>query len=370
MEQATVARVRLAECRIPLPRPIRLGPVEITTRDFVVMAVETADGRLGEALGYPRGTPLFDAAALVARRVIGTRASHRRATLGSYLAGAVNGRPAMVRAVSLYDIALGDLAARAAGLPLHHMLGALRDTVPLMAVAGYYLDQRTIDDVADEARALVDAGYDRVKIMLRGDDPDFDRRYVEAVSAAAPGRLAADAHWSWNTVAEAMRTIRAIDDAGLLFLEDPFGAYRNHLLADLQAQMRTPLAAGEDMPDADALAGLADAIPVLRVDATTCGGFTAALAVCEAAGLRGATVLPHVFAPVHGCLAGVSAAVEMCEVIPEQTGADPLGRLLRRLPRIEDGVLHIDQAPGAGVEIDWDAVERHATRTLAIAAED
>ena len=53
-----ITRVLAAECSLPLPRPIRLGPVEIKTREFVALRLETDTGLFGDALGYPRGGPL------------------------------------------------------------------------------------------------------------------------------------------------------------------------------------------------------------------------------------------------------------------------------------------------------------------------
>ena len=64
-----ITKVKIAECCIPLPRILRLGPVEIRTRDYVVICIETEDGICGEAIGYPRGTPLFETASMMARKV-------------------------------------------------------------------------------------------------------------------------------------------------------------------------------------------------------------------------------------------------------------------------------------------------------------
>ena len=52
--------LQLAACSIPLPRPIRLGPVMITSRDFVALRLLTESGIYGDAIGYPRGSALFD----------------------------------------------------------------------------------------------------------------------------------------------------------------------------------------------------------------------------------------------------------------------------------------------------------------------
>ena len=52
----------------------------------------------------------------------------------------------------------------------------------MTVVAGYYVDQRSIADVVQEVSLLKDAGCRRVKIMLKGDDANFDTEYASAVS--------------------------------------------------------------------------------------------------------------------------------------------------------------------------------------------
>ncbi|MFM9978509.1 MAG: mandelate racemase/muconate lactonizing enzyme family protein [Sphingomonadaceae bacterium] len=356
-------RLCAAQCSIPLPKPIRLGPVEITARDFVVLRLETDAGIFGDAIGYPRGSALLEEVRAAAPFFLGTDPHARRASFEHAAGRLVNARASLLRAFSLFDIALSDIAAKSVRLPLHRMLGAVRTTIPVMAVAGYYLAERSIEDVAYEVAALIDQGFSRCKIMLAGGDVQFDRRYAEEAGRRAIGRLAVDAHWSWRSLAEARAGCRALDDLGLVFIEDPFGAHRNSLLREVARSTVTPLAAGEDMPSAEALLALTDDVSYLRVDATTVGGFTTAHAVSEAAGLVGCAVLPHVFMPIHGQLAGCSAAVEMVEHIPESTGADPMSLLLQRSPHIIDGTLVIDQEPGAGIALDWTGVEHYAVAT-------
>jgi len=361
-----ISKVMLAQCRMPLPRPVRLGAVAITTRDYVVMRVVAANGIYGDAIGYPRGTPLQQIAAGMAGEALSTRLGQRRETVAGMLARRVNARSSFIRAASLFDIALTDLEAKSAGASWGALQGGDRTRTPLMAVAGYYLDERTIEDVAREVGDLLDAGYARVKIMLRGDDLDFDRRYVAACAKVADGRLAADAHWSFSSLPEAQNYLRPLDDLGLVFLEDPFGAHLNSQLASLQDDLSTALAAGEDMPDEYSLAGLADAIGVIRIDATTCGGLTPALDVARQVGRTGCRILPHIFAPIHAQLAAVSLDVEMIETIPDAVGADPLNLLLDRTPRIAGGVLDIDQEPGAGLSLNWEAVAAAAAHSIEI----
>src|SRR5947199_2743837 len=195
-----ISRVQIAECAIPLPKVLRLGPIEIRTRDYILIRIETTSGIFGEAIGYPRGTPLFETVVSMARRLIGRDASMRRELTVGLEWSNVPGRAALTRGLSLLDIALWDISTKHARQPLFKMLGGFRSEAETTVVAGYYVDQRSIEDVVDEVSRLADEGSRRMKIMLKGDDPVFDRKYAQAVSQKLPGQIGADAHWTWATV--------------------------------------------------------------------------------------------------------------------------------------------------------------------------
>lgn len=365
-----IAKIRIAECGLPLPRVLRLGPVEITTRDYVVLRIETAEGICGEAIGYPRGTPLLETARNMARRILGSDATMRRQLTNRLEQSNIPARAALTRALSLIDSALWDLACKQARQPLYRFLGGLRDSAEATVVVGYYIDQRSMADVVDEIGALQDEGVRRVKIMLKGDDPAFDYKYAAAATGKMPGGVAADAHWSWSTLTEARRTCRSLDGLGLSFLEDPFAANDVRLTHELRREIVTPIAAGEDTFGPRVIAELAGGIDILRVDATTVGGITGAIEAINLAAAAGRTVFPHVFHPIHVHLACAFPNVESVEVITEGSGADPLHRLLRNLPAAKEGRLSPSQEPGIGIEVDWDAAEKLSRRHAVIAPEN
>ena len=145
--------------------------------------------------------------------------------------------------------------------------------------------------------------------MLKGDDPAFDREYVSAVAGRMPGRVAADAHWSWNTLTEASKICRQFDGLGLNFLEDPFAASDIRLTHELRRHLVTPIAAGEDIFGARVVSDLVNGIDILRVDATTVGGITGAIEAINIAAAAGRTVFPHVFCPIHVHLAWMDCPV-------------------------------------------------------------
>lgn len=364
-----IAKIQIAECRIPLPYVLRLGPVEIRTRDYVLLRIETDAGIFGEAIGYPRGTPLFETLSSMARRVLGADVRMRRKIMFVLEQSNVPARAGLTRGLSLLDIALWDIACKQANLPLFQFLGGLRSAAEATVVAGYYVDQRGIPAVVDEVGLLEDAGCRRVKIMLKGDDAAFDGKYVGAVVGKMPGRVAADAHWTWNTLTEARRVCRQLDGMGLSFLEDPFAASDWRLTHELRRDLVTPIAAGEDTFGPRVVSELVSGIDILRVDATTVGGITGAIEAIDLAAGSGKTVFPHVFAPLHIHLACAFSNVEGVEWIPQACGADPLDQLLRNIPVLKDGEMKPSEEPGVGISIDWKAVDTRAIRQATIAPE-
>ncbi len=364
-----ITKIQIAECGIALPYVLRLGPVEIRTRDYVLLRVETREGIFGEAIGYPRGTPLFETLSNMGRRILGKDANMRRQVLFNLDQANVPARAGLTRGLSLLDITLWDIGCKQAKQPLYQFLGGLRPAAEVTVVAGYYVDQRSIADVVEEVKRLKGAGCRRVKIMLKGDDAVFDTEYASAVANSMPGGVAADAHWSWNTLTEARRICLALDGLGLAFLEDPFSASDIRLTHELRNDLMTPIAAGEDTYGARVVSELAAGIDILRVDATTVGGITGAIEAINLAFGAGKTVFPHVFPPLHAHLACAFPNVEGVELIPEESGADPLQRMLRNLPVMKAGEMSPSAEPGVGISIDWEAVEKLARRHAVITPE-
>jgi L-alanine-DL-glutamate epimerase-like enolase superfamily enzyme len=107
---------------------------------------------------------------------------------------------------------------------------------------------------------------------------------------------------------------------------------------------------------------------VLRVDATASGGFAAALDAAVVAAARGRRVMTHAFPDLHAHLAGATP-IDTVEMIPDESGVNPIGQLLQRRQRIEAGELVLSDEPGHGAPLDWNLVARHAKRLITIGEE-
>ena len=120
------------------------------------------------------------------------------------------------------QVALWDLAAKQAGLPLHRLLGSQRDTVRAYASGlDYHL---TDDDFIDFFGHADSLGYDAFKIKVG--HPDFERdlhRLDLLTKTVRPGALVMiDANEAWGAK-EALVKLEAIRKAGfnLMWVEDP-----------------------------------------------------------------------------------------------------------------------------------------------------
>ncbi|MEU9744923.1 mandelate racemase/muconate lactonizing enzyme family protein [Streptomyces niveus] len=165
-------------------------------------------------------------------------------------------------AVGVVDMALHDLAAKLADLPLHHWLarhhalGEPDDDVFVYAAGGYYAPGKGIRELQDEIRHFLDLGYRVVKIKIGGEEGlTGDLRRIEAVLDVLDGagdRLAVDANGRFD-LDSALRYGQALEPYGLFWYEEPGDPLDFAQHAVLAERYQGPLATGENifsLPDA------------------------------------------------------------------------------------------------------------------------
>ncbi len=218
------------------------------------------------------------APALTGRELHGIAGAHAimdRAVRGQHLAKAA------------IDIALHDLVAAAAGLPVHALLGgAARASVPIAWVVGL----GDVDEVVAEAAEYAARGFRHIKVK-GGVDPERDVRLVRALRAKLPPDVATslDANEGY-TRQDAPRTLALMDDAGLSMVEQPLPRWDLRGLAELRGRLRMRVMADESVRSIhDALAVIeAGAADIVNIKILKVGGLYRArqvAALAEAAGL-------------------------------------------------------------------------------------
>ncbi|MCN9243488.1 mandelate racemase [Streptomyces sp. RY43-2] len=234
-----------------------------------------------------------------------THEAMRRAARNTGLPGLV------AQAVAAVDIALWDCKARLLGLPLVHLLGAARETVPVYGSGGF----TTYDDRRQERqlRGWVERdGIPRVKIKIAeswGRCEERDRQRVRHARATIGGtcELYVDANGGYGAK-QAVRVGRALADEGVTWFEEPVSADHLTTLAEIRGQVPQDVAAGEygyTLPYFEHML-TARAVDCLQADVTRCGGITGWLRAAALAHARGIDISGHCAPHAH---AHVAAAV-------------------------------------------------------------
>jgi D-arabinonate dehydratase len=362
-----IASVTATTCVVPLPRPIVMGEIRFDAREYIVVEITADTGQTGIGFGMTRNAPV---AAIVDR------------SLAPYLVGKdpllteglwdalyyrnlpQGQRGVFMRALSAVDIALWDLKGQAAGLPVWKLLGGARERVPVSVAGGYPASDRTLADFEAEMADYATKGYRTIKIAAGELDDDTVRLRAARKVLGPDIALADDIHWAFRDLLSVVRTVRSWEDLDLAFLEDPFPSEMIELSVRLREQTGQRLALGEDTVGRWAFRDLLErSTPdLLRVDATVAGGLSEAARICTLASTFNVPVFPHVFPEVHVHLGAAFPGIAMVEMTDPTYQTETLYTLFREWVRFEDGVLIAPEAPGLGVELDRDAVERWAVR--------
>ncbi len=349
-------------CKLPLTWPVKLGPISYDTRDYVVLRLESDSGHEGWAIGYTRGTPLLESAQVLATN-LPTKLDGPHALTAVWSRQFAPGWASFVRGISLFDICLWDLVGKARDQTLVSMLGGEPESVPLMAVAGYFIDDRGVAAVIDEAVRFADSGFSVVKFMLPGHDRDFDERLVKLARESLPDwcTIAVDLHGMFQSREESADYCAWLNAAGVAFIEDPYASSQWREVGAFQVSSVTPVASGEDLPNLGGFQDLLEAgVRKIRLDATTCGGVSSALQVLKEAALRPVEILPHVWPHLHVHLAALSTQIPFIEVIPDYVGADPMWSLLADPVSYEGGLWPAPDIAGVGMSVDIAAVQQNS----------
>jgi L-alanine-DL-glutamate epimerase-like enolase superfamily enzyme len=157
-------------------------------------------------------------------------------------------------AIGTIEVAVWDAVAKIEDKPLHRVLaeryngGKTTDRVFCYVGGGWYIPGGTIDDLRDEVRRHLDAGYAMVKIKVGGMALADDIRRVEAVKKILPrgAELAVDANAKFSRE-EALAYARALAPFKLRWFEEPCDPLDYASLAEIAAAYREPLATGENL---------------------------------------------------------------------------------------------------------------------------
>ena len=256
--------------------------------------------------------------------------------------GVVRNNPAAKAAV---DIALHDLAAKRADLPLYRYLGLDPEGA---VTSSFTVGLAEVAEMGERAGDAVEAGYEVLKVKL-GSDPDHDREMIEAIREAAPdATVRVDANEAW-TPREAVHKSEWLAEFGIEFLEQPVPAENPEGLKFVHERSAVPIAADESCLTAEDVPRVADRTDIVTLKLMKTGGVRPAIEAIHAARAHGLEVM-------LGCMLESNASIAAgAHLAPLLDYADLDGSLLLAEDPYEGVAMpdgHLDpaafDAPGTG----------------------
>ncbi|MGI8695570.1 MAG: enolase C-terminal domain-like protein [Mycobacteriales bacterium] len=269
------------------------------------------------------------------------------------------GRPGAVGyAISAVDVAVWDLKARLLDLPLHHLLGAVREEVPIYGSGGFTAYDET--QLREQlTHWTIEQRIPRVKIKIGeswGTNParDLDR-IGQARSVIGDGtELFVDANGGY-TRKQAIRVMNVAADHDVRWYEEPVSSDDLDGLHEIRDAVRADVAAGEYGYDLYYFRRMcaAGAVDCLQTDVSRCGGITEWLRVAAVAASFGLQISGHCGPHLHAHAAAATPNLRHLEWFHDHVRIesmffdgtlDPSGGTIRPDP----------DAPGLGL------VQRHS----------
>ncbi len=291
MNKPVITSVEVIKLNLPYKEPfvISLGVIESATN--VVVRLHSSDGLTGTGECAPFVTivgetqeTVFAYARQIGKMLKGKDPYALEERL-SEIDRAVAGNPTMK---SAFDMALYDLLAQRANLPLYKLLGGSNNreiTTDMTISIG------PPEKVARDALAFKEAGFPAIKVKLgttTKEDVDRIRAIREAVGKEYHIRI--DANQGWDTIT-AINTLQALAEFNIEHCEEPVPKWNNREMAKVRANSPIPIMADEsvfDHHDAFRLASMG-ACDFFNIKFSKSGGIFNALkinAIAEAAGIK------------------------------------------------------------------------------------
>lgn len=357
-----IVHIELSLVYLPLATPVSDAKVltgrqkPLTEIAFVFCEIRTRDGHQGLGFGYSKragGPGLYAHAQEIAPDLLGEDPNDI-ARLGIKLqwAGASMGRAGMAtQAIAPFDIALWDLKARRAGLPLAKLLGVHRDSVQCYNTTGGFL-HTPLDQVLKNVAISRESGIGGIKLKVGHPDLKVDVERVGAVRKLLGDGFAlmVDANQQWDRQ-QAARACRALEPFDLTWIEEPLDAHDYEGHGELAQRFDTAIATGEMLTSFEEHSRLIEAgTDFIQPDAPRVGGITPFLKIMQLGEMKHRKLAPHFAMEIHLHLAAAYG------IEPWLEHFEWLGPLFNEQLQLKDGRMWLPDRPGLGFSLSEQAI--------------
>lgn len=278
--------------------------------------------------------------------------------------------------ISGIDMAAKDAAGKLLKLPVHRLIGGRHSSAVSIYASGGYLTENSDRDFEPQIGAMAEAGHKAVKIKIGVSPADDEKRVAIARRLLGPDvEIMVDINSNY-TLDLARESITRMAPLGIGWVEEPLGPQDIRGYELLQRWSPVPIATGEALYTVHDFQHLIErrAADVVQPDLSLCGGLWQGKLIAALATQHHLRISPHVWGSGIGLAAAVHFVASLpasphSNNIPRPTlveydlGTNPLrdGFIRNPLRAVADRI-PVPEAPGLGIEVDWDAVDRFVVR--------
>lgn len=281
-------------------------------------------------------------------------------------------------AVAAIDIALWDLKGKVLGRSVLDLLGgAVHDRLP--AIASSHAHHEEIGRMVEEAQEWLAPGLHGVKVGFgkRGNarlgyDHDRDVEYMRQMreGLGPSARIMIDCGWpvKWD-VSTAVRRVRAFEEYGLSWIEEPLGAWDPEGYGNLRSKTTSLIAYGEKEWNLDGFERILQTgtVDVVGVDPGRAEGITGFKKVTDRVEYHRRQSNAHAWssAIVSAASLAISFASTSCKLFELKPLRNPMQHdLVARPFEHVDGWIYAPTGPGLGIEVLDEVVDHHRSEKV------
>jgi mandelate racemase len=360
-EKLRIESIEVRAVSIPLRRPIVAKIGTFPEWPLILIDVKTKEGIIGrsylesylkDAIRYI-GPIILDHANMFKGSPVAPLDLYRKSMGRLHLLGR---QGLTLIALAGVDMAMWDILAKAAGLPLAQLLGGSVGPVRAYNTNGLWLIP--LKRLKREAEELVaEGGFSGIKIRLGRETLREDLEAIKLVRQAVGDEINLMSDFNQGLkLDEALLRCHGLDDQGLYWFEEPVVFDNFTQNAQLTRELKTPVQIGENIygPRSFFEAVQAHAADYYMPDLMRIGGVTGWMGAAAVAAASGHPMSNHLYPEVS---AHLLRATETAHWLEWRDWANPI---IAEPFEVKDGFIHVPARPGNGVEWDEKAVKRFA----------
>jgi len=280
-----------------------------------------------------------------------------------------------IQALSAIDIALWDIKGKAVGRPVYQLMGGSSRTRIEPYATGMYrrYTENEISECTSEAVSYVKQGFRAIKVKI-GFGEKYDLDLVSSVRDAVGPDVAimVDANHAYNATT-AIRIGTHLQPFNIAWFEEPVPPEDLRGYQEVRAKLDIPIAGGEAEFTRYGLQHLINnrCVDIVQPDCTITGGLSEFSKIAILCTMSNIQCIPHVWGSGIALMTGIHAAFMLPDFPPSLEPATALveydrtpnvfrERLATGIPEIIDGWIEAPTAPGLGIEVDEELIEKYA----------